>query len=257
MAQGSYPFLYDSQPTHTQAISKDSIDAPLIQVQFATTLAVEAAVDALTIEVQPGHGFVTGSYIVISAGPTAGQIYLGTVLSVAVNVLTLDTPINFAYEVGSTVLRATRALNVDGSVTAQTFEIGPPDGQDWEITRFMFTMLCDTQPDDSKFGDLASLTRGIVLRRKRNGNDRYNLINVKNQFDFASYAYDVTYSDNAGPQSEYGVRSRLSYGGDDKHNGSIVLEGMTNDVIQCIVQDDLTGLVDFKIIVEGNVLFEE
>ena len=231
-----------------------TISSSLTQALGYTTLATDAVIDTNTITLVGGHPIVTNDYIVI-AETLSGSIYMGEALNVVVNDISLDTPINYAFPAAtSLVLRTTREMDVDGSTTPQIFSIGPPDSQDWEITRLIFAMLTNGQPDDSKFGDLSSLTKGLVVRLKRNGGERYNLFNIKNQFELREIAYDITYADNAGPLSEWGVSSRLTYGGREKHGQPQILYGQTNDVIEAIIQDDLTGLVNFHMGVGGRVV---
>lgn len=109
----------------------------------------------------------------------------------------------------------------------------------------------DTEPDDGTFGDLTALTNGLVLRIRRNGDDRFNLFNFQDNSDFRLAAYDVTYNARSGPQGTFGMNIRLTFGGQDKFARPIILDSSTNDKIELIIQDDLTGLVQMYALVEG------
>lgn len=219
-----------------------------------TTVAVETAIDDITVELTSAAAASIGDRIVLvetDPDPEPGKFYIGIILGIAVNVVTLDTPINFAYIIGTIALIRNSDLAVDGSVTTQLFDFPRGPGViSIDIVRFIIVMECTGAPDDSKFGDLAALTNGVVLRK--NGLDGIqNFWNFKSNGDIAAFSYDVTYSDKAGA-GNHGVRSRLSYGGQDKHG--VVIRLAPNEALEFLVQDDLSGLVKFTVTVQGHVV---
>lgn len=231
-----------------------AIDAFFGMPVGVTTLAVETAIDDLTISVADASSASVGDRVLlieVDPDPAPGQFYLGTILGIAVNDITLDTPINFAYEIGTICAFRNSEIAVDGSITTQIFDFPVSAGvTSLDITRFMFTMECDGAPDDSKFGNLPALTNGIVMR-KQGITDIQNFWNIKTNGDFAALSYDVTYSDKAGA-GNHGVRCRMSYGGQDKHGVTIRLA--PTESLELLVQDDLSGLVRFIIAVQGHVV---
>ena len=105
--------------------------------------------------------------------------------------------------------------------------------------------------DDAQFGGLGvALTNGIVLRVNRDG-VYTNIINVKKNSDFRVFAYDVDYADKA-PSGQYGVGVRLTLGGDSKHGTVVRLT--SGEKLELVIQDDLTGLTEFLMAVQGHIV---
>ena len=57
--------------------------------------------------------------------------------------------------------------------------------------------------------------------------------------------------DKIAQSGTYGVKGRLTFGGQNKL-GVVIQLGIDED-LEMIVQDDLTGLVDFRVVAEGHV----
>lgn len=249
------PFKYDSTPVFSQSIFRDIFSGYFTKTLGSTSLFVVAAVDAKTVTLVSGHGSVAGNLLVLTY---LRNIYVGEILNVATDVITLDNPINFAYPTDSTVLKADREMKVDGSSTSVIFSFAPPietiDPSVWSITRLMFTMICDSLPDDGLFGNTAKLTNGLTFRIKRDSDVILQKSNFKDNSDFAAETYDVEYTTRSVPAGSYGMRCRYSFGGDDKHGNPIVLDGAVGDSLEIIVQDDLTSLTQFRVIAQGVIL---
>lgn len=232
-----------------------------VELFNTVTLATDAVFDSRTVTFETGHNFVVGNQFGIAnvVNPLDPHLYIGTVLSVATNTITLDSPIDFEYKTTDFSFRGSDDVAVDGSSTTKMFIIQPPIGFNWDITRVMFSMIDSSTPDDSKFGGADALTNGLVLRLCRNyGTEYYNLANFKTNGDIANYAYDVSYTTRSGGQGSYGVRSRLTFSGPEKMGSVIRLRGGDNpqagpqDQLQILVQDNLTVLDSFKILFQGH-----
>ena len=79
-------------------------DLPFGQiVGGAETLAVAGVEHEYTITLTGGHAVVVGSHIVMSDS-VSERVYIGSVLVVATNLITLDTPLNFAYPTATTAI---------------------------------------------------------------------------------------------------------------------------------------------------------
>ena len=183
---------------------------------------------------------------IISASPVGGDEYD----------LELDSPLDFAYtDVAACSIR-NEDLAVDGSTTPVEFFVSPvnlDDGVAWDIVRFIGAMLVDGTPDGTRFGDIVGgLTYGIVFRSE-NGIFK-NIFNAKTNNDLAAHMYDLTYDDRAQPQSGYAVRFRRTFGGPSKNGVTVRINASTADKFVCIVQDDLTDLLDFQVIAQGHVV---
>jgi hypothetical protein len=225
-----------------------------------TTLATATSIDDTSIFVNTTTLFdVDDTVGVFSGADGEGRFYFGDALSVNATTgeIGLDTPLDFAFEVGDNVIAASKEMNVDGSTTPQIFSIRSSAQQQAstlkvDVTRIMIQMITNGAVGLDKFGDIASgLTKGIVLRR--NNGVVNNIFNVKTNAEFANLAYDFTpfIASNPG-QDVNGFSTRLTFAGQDKHGVAIRLEG--GDALELIIQDDLTSLLQFRIIAEGHIV---
>lgn len=194
-----------------------------------------------------GHGIIVGNEILLLdvVGDRALQ---AVVVVVATNTITIDRPIDNVYPSATTLGRiVTSEMAVVGSLAAPqiyTFRAGV-DAVD--VTRLILTMLDGTAMDDGLFGGIPALTNGLILRIF-NGLHK-TIFNFKTNLDIKQFCYDLTYSSKA-PAGQFGLAARISFGGQDKHG--VVLRVSGTDVIQWIVQDDLTGLISLVNSAEGH-----
>lgn len=240
-ADGNIPTVLHDQET-------DLVDLYLhIERVTGNLVAVNTSVDDTIVTLTPGHGALVDDAICLKEGT---RFYQGVVLTVNVNEVTLDTPLDFAFTTETFVCSGTPNLHVDGSVTPQIAKIRPPIGANWDVVRLMFHMQSTTAMDAATFGGIPALTNGIVLRRK-NGAWK-NLFNVKTNGEFGERAYDIGYDDKA-PAGEFGFRCRRTFGGQSKNGVVVKLYGADSDELQVIIRDDLTGLSLFRVIAQGHV----
>ena len=238
-------------PTEWQDQSTDIVDIFLCRAQNDVTLAANAVIDTNTLTLVAGHGFVADDYICIREN---SRFYQARVVSVNVNVITLDLPLDYAFTTAALASRRTINMNVDGSVTPITFFVSPPPGTTWDICRMIITMADNASMDDGKFGGITGgLARGVVFRKK---NHLYkNIFAARNNGDFRSRSFDVQYLDaSLGPGGLYGFGCRRSFNGLDKNGVTIRLSSDTQDEFQCIVQDDLTSLSSLRVVIQGHVV---
>ena len=222
----------------------------------SVALGSPTVIDTYTLVLGAGDGalMLAGDNIEIFNTETFMQ---AKVLSIATDTLTLDTPINHVYSpVDSGIIVSTSNMAVDGSVTPVVFAIKAESGQRGRISRVVITMRATANMDTGTFGPLASLTRGIVLRIKRANGEYRNLYNIKQNSGFKSYSYDGSFDPNNGGGQRL-FTTRLTWGGADKHDAVIELDGDTltgNTELQMIIQDDLSAasFVEFLAIAEGR-----
>jgi hypothetical protein len=218
----------------------------------SATLAVPSVVDSRTINLSDSTGFVDGNYLGVFAG--IGRFYFGSQLGApAGNVISLDTPIDTVFPAGATVLNFTREMAVDGSGTPQVFQIGPI-GVDlnirMDVTKIVISIVDNLEPDDSKFGGNGALTRGCVLR-KRNG-EYDNEANWKKNRDIGLYAGGAPiYTDKAGGGA-YGAYFDIRFAGQGNRGVTRRLE--SGDILEVLIQDDLTDLTSFRMMAQGHVV---
>lgn len=218
-----------------------------------TFLTAATAIDDVTIDVVSVANVLIGDYVGIFS-VISDRFYFATVLDVTSLTLTLDTPFDFTFQIGDSVIITKRNLGVDGSVTPQTFVVNGSNTSSvviFDITRIMIQMLTDTAVDLGKFGDLTALTNGLVLRKTDGVTN--NIWNVKTNGDFANLAYDfTTYAATNPAQGVNGIAVRYTFTGPDKHGTAIRLA--QNDSLELIVQDDLSDIIDFKVIAQGHIV---
>ena len=218
-------------------------------------LASPIAVEDWSAVFEPGHGFTVGDLLIIRNGT---KYYSGFVLVVATNTITVDTPFNTTYIVSDVVKRCSANIALlNGSVTRQTVLSYGPSGADLDITGFkVYIEGADTTAmDDGLFGNISALTRGVVMRASGHGGGWITLGNVKTNSDLAMMVYDLVYPAKA-PAGIVSMRARGRFAGQQNLGVTIRLHGGTDprEELQLIIQDDLTGLAKFYVVIQGHVV---
>lgn len=230
-----------------------SVILPLVQELGETTLSVDGVIDEYIVTVTSVVGIAVGQHFRI-INYDADRFYFGTILGISGNDITLDTPLDFAYLSGSEITYSNINMNVDGSVTPIKFKLrtgSPSIPSLLDITRLIFYCTASSSVDLNKFGNLASLTNGIVFRRVNNSIN--NIFNVKTNGELASLMYDWNPYQASNPaQAIDGFVSRLTFAGQNKIG--VALRVGSDDNIEIIVQDDLSLLTSFIVIAEGHVV---
>ncbi len=236
---------------------------PVVIAKFSqrtndTTLSVTTAIDADTITLTSATGAVAGAYISLF-NANANRFSLFTQVGAAAgNVITLDSPMDFAYEAGTFIDIGTTNMAVDGSSTTQVFGLrggGTPPGVelDFDVTRLIITCLTTTTPTLDQFGNITKLTNGLVCRR-RDGTYQ-NIFNVKDNIEIAGILYDFQLLSAVG-QGQDGFWARITFAGTSKIGVSVRL-GVGED-LEMLVQDALdTGtpnITSLEIVAEGHIV---
>ena len=222
-------------------------------------IAASTTMDARTVQVIAGTAPIVGNHLCLKQGTA---IYQNAIIAVSGAsspfTVTLDTPLDFAFTTAAVANETSTNMAVNGSVTPVVFRVSPQglsEGTRWDITRVIFVIRSSATPamDDGKFGNLTSLTNGVVLRVS----DGYtkNIFNVKNNGEFALQAFDANYS-SAAPAGTAAFRCRRTFNGQEKNGVVIRLAASTSDELQVIVQDNLSGLTSFKAIAQGHFVEE-
>ena len=214
--------------------------------QFTTAVATPVSTTTILeydFTATAGHGIIAGDEILLIA---SDRSFRASVTNVATNVITVDTPIDFEFDAGSIGLIINTNMAVDGSVTPQIFKI-QAGTTPILIRRIIMTITDQTSMDDAKFGGITALTNGVVFRLINSF--QKSIFNIKSNGDWRQWGYDLDYADKA-PSGFFGVSSRITFGGKEKHGVVLKLSG--TDELQLIVQDDLTGLDSFRLSTQGN-----
>lgn len=249
----------DSLEVLVQDPTTPAIIAKFNKVTNSTTLTAQPAQYATVITVASTAGMFlptgiyNGAYLLIF-DVTTGRFTPCHVVSIAGLNVTIDTPLDVSYPVGTIVDVSTTNMNVNGSVTPQVFGLRglgiiPGIPQKYDITRIIFKCLTTDQVSLSLFGDLPKLLKGLVLRR-RNG-ETFNIFNVKSNGEIAGIMLDwIPYSATNPNQGENGFTARLTFSGQEKLG--VVQRLAAGEDLEIVVQDNLTGLLLLNIVAEGH-----
>lgn len=226
----------------------DIIDLLLCRLLNAVTLSAPTVLGSSTVNLVAGHGFTIGDTLCLRESQ---RFYQSQAINVVGNVLTMGSPLDFAYTVAANAERRHTNMNVNGSATPVVFSITPPAGTEWDITRMIIQATDDAAMDDGKFAGIAALTRGLLFR-VINGHWK-NIFNATTNGDFRLRSFDVQYLDaTLGPGGLHGFGCRRSFNGFDK-NGVVIRLG-EDDEFQVVVQDDLTAVSSFRVCIQGHVV---
>lgn len=211
-----------------------------------TTLDVDVVVDEKTVTVTSATGALVGDCINIRQG---SKIFQSLIRAVNGTLITFASPLDNAFTAGATVCFGEWNLNIDGSTTPQIFKVCPPPDAKFHVASISITITDDATMDDSKFGSLTRLANGLICRRT--DGQIFNYFLISNNAGFYQAGYDTQYPEKV-PSGVYAFNAR-------KHvmdtNGSIIaLNGATTDEFQIIVQDNLTGISEFTIVVHGHIV---
>jgi len=223
------------------------------------TLTVAAAPGDWTITVSAGHSLTVGDPITTL---TDDEYWYGYVVGIATNVITLDRIITFAMDVGTEWEELAEEMAIDADPTRVAFHTYSVPNHDFDITGMNIGMICATTPDDSLFGDLPALTKGISLRKFDGLTGKYtNLGTARTNGHMALFVGggQVIYTDKAGG-GEYGVRVNANWV--TGWGVSIRLRGSTagtwtlngRDELVMVIQDDIDGLTSMGIIAIGHIV---
>ena len=237
------------------AVIQDST-SPLFIVKASnliteTTLTSQTAKEDYIVNVTSAASFVVGQYLTIY-NVAADRVFFSEILAINTLAITLDTPLDFEFPIGSVVSVGDNNMNVNGSVTPVIYGIRNPTTADIpssvDITRLMFKCLTSSAVDLSQFGNIAGgLLRGIVIRRV--DGEYQNVLNAKTNGDLKNIMFDFDIEVTSGSQQD-GFTGRLTFAGQNKM-GAVIRIGADED-LQIVIQDDLTSLTSFTVIAEGS-----
>jgi hypothetical protein len=213
-----------------------------------TTLTAATVIDSYDITVASTAGIGIGTWIgVFNSG---GRYYWGEVVGSLGLVLTMDTPLDFVFPIGSNVLPTTRSLAVDGSVTPRVFEIQVGNaGLEIDVTRIIISIVTTDPPELGQFGDQPPLTRGLIIRYIGVDGAR-NILNWKTNYEIGLHTFDLNIYEQVKQADVNAVIARYTLGGQSKHG--TVIRVRSGESLQLIVQDDLSGLLTTLAIAEGS-----
>lgn len=209
------------------------------------TLTEIVPVDVNIINVSAGHGFTTSSYMVIYEN---NKYLQAKVTAVNTNAITIKTLTANTFSLDAIVIRGSIEMNIDASVTPVTFKWFPRSANiPLHIQYGIIKMINQTEPDDSKFGDIAAIINGLIVRRENGIITNYGT--YSNNSDFAEFGADVKYSDKAGG----GAFSTTIIFEMKKIFGTVIeMNPSLPDMFYSIAKDNFSGLLRFRFSILGH-----
>jgi hypothetical protein len=244
------------KPGSTDVTFQDSTELPIdlrlsVLLSASATLASSPSIDSYTVSLNTGHGFIANDKIAVFEEVLGlARFVVGVVLVAGANDLTLSVPIPYPFSLSAAVIKYTPDMAVNGSVTPVVFSVTNGNTTPVHVTRATLHLTSSAAMDDSLFGSLTALTRGIVFRKKYLDGSYQHYFSAKTNGELGEIAGgDKTYDSKAGPGLN-GLTVRITYNGPDKRG--VVIELLTGESIEMLVQDDLTGLDSFSVLMTGH-----
>jgi hypothetical protein len=223
----------------------------LSQTTIVNGIIVKVYLDPSLSPPTPGTGLAIYEPVI-----TPPQLYFGRVINTfnipGTNLydIEVDTRIPYPFPAGSPYLFTyITNMNLNGALATIYFKLPNIFQVPINVTRIIPHMTDKEAMDDDKFGGLPALTRGVTLRKALNDGTYINYWNVHNNGEFRELSYDVTYVP-ASPAGNVGFGCRITYAGQHKHG--VAIEMLPGEVMEMVIQDDLTGLESFTCMFEGH-----
>jgi hypothetical protein len=212
-----------------------------------------------------GTSFVVGSatslaanneLFIAEAGAIQNASYhvVSSVDSAATDTVHLKVPIPNAYTTSANIFKVTADMagSSTGTRTSPDMWITANNGTvSYDITRIILQMVTNSSPELTDFGDIAGgLTNGCVLRHYDVSESHYhNICYWRDNADIMHHMYDVALITGLGA-GDYGLTGRMTFGGASKHG--VVIRMDPGDELQFLIQDDISALDHFDIMVQGH-----
>ena len=241
---------------HTEVTIQDQfseiIDLYMCNEIAKTTPISSIEIDDTSIDVDDTTGATVGDCINISED---GNVFQAIVSSISGDTINFSAPSDYAFTTSAEVCFAEWDFSVaNGTTTPVIYKVCPPSGAKWDITNINFTIVdtgTSTQFTASGFGNIiGGLTNGIILRKVDGITKNVWQINNNGGFSDRGCRYDI---DRAGFFGANEIGLSATYCINDK-GVTIRLDGDTDDELNIIVQDDLTGLDKMAVVAQGHVV---
>lgn len=208
----------------------------------ATSFATQATVDTNTVTLAAGHGVVVGDTIVVKG------LYIGRVLTVATNTITLNQRFNLTYPAGTVCYRGSANMAVDGSTTPLYFGLEAAQGVAFDVYKLRLAFRGSAEMDDAKFASLTALTKGVIVRARITATRYNNYFNARSNSEFHLRGV-LSYNAKA-PSGSYGMIFEFPL--KDDNGVALRVDGDTGSRLEVIIQDNLTGLSYMEGTVSGH-----
>ena len=216
------------------------------------TAAVNPDGSQYQIEVADATGFAVNDYLHINT--TSIETTHPTIIAISnatgPSTFTLDRRLDIGHAIGDEIRKTIvdMSLQVGTLAVPQEYWVGPEPGEVWHLTRFLFEMTHPTSGDLGKYGGIAALTNGTVLRAKISG--QYGTFtNWKRNADMKTDMFNIEFDVRSGGQGDFGTSGR---GTITESGAVIVLRGDSGDRVEIYNQDDITLLDSFTMKFQGH-----
>jgi len=108
-------------------------------------------------------------------------------------------------------------------------------------------MINASEPDDSKFGNIAELTNGILARKENTSIQ--NLGIYRKNADYRNFGHTISYSDKAGGGA---YSTALTLGVSKVYGVAIRVRPSIDEKLKVVVRDNLTGLTNMRVSLLGH-----
>jgi len=224
----------------------EPVDLYLYKTAATPTITSDASIGDLTLTVDAVTGVVVGHAITLFEGD---RIHQNIVTVASGTTITLAAPLDYAYTTATTVETGAWNMAVDGSSTTQVYSIHAQPLANLMVHQINCSILDSTAMDDGKFGGIAALTNGIIM--KYDDSIKKHLAVIVNNLGFWEIGFDAEYSDKA-PAGQYGFKARRDL---DRVSGTVLeLTGSDSAEFQIHVQDDLTDLDLMACTINGHIV---
>lgn len=219
-----------------------------LETAVSTTLNGAVAVNAKTLIFTDASLFNVGDKIDIHSGLNHIHMYR-EIISIVTNTVTIDSGVDVALASGSQIDQTSFNMAVDGSATPQIYTMKPRGTEKVDCTRLLLQIVDGTTMDDTKFGGAPALTDGVHIRKNINNGASYETLAIwKANKEMKEDMYDINYTTKAGG-GNHGLNGRWTFA---KSGAVVNLDAANNEFLECVIQDNLTLLIDFQIKVQGH-----
>jgi len=214
------------------------------------TITSNVALGDDTFTATGGHGITVGDFIVFKEN---SRYFQSEVASVANNVIGLNSPFDYAFTTLANCYRGITNMAVDGSSSPVIFGCSPRllTGVKWHITSLSIEIMDNATMDDSLFGGISRLAKGVHIRKTGTDIPWKNIATVRTNGGLRMRGDHTEYVAKA-PSGYYSLIENLTLGGADNNGTIIELDSVSEDWIQVIVRDNLSALYRMRVLVKGN-----
>jgi len=178
------------------------------------------------------------------------NLFQSLIESVTANSITIKQELDDDWNLSNTIVECAEwdLSTSDGSITPVSFIAKPPSNVTWHITSTVFTCLDNTVMDSAKFCGIPALSNGIIGRLVDGTQKSLFLINNNIGFRQRGFTWDDI---DRAPAGVYGSFFELVF--PVKYGTIIETIGHNNETWEALNQDDLTGISEVSITVQGHI----